>query len=140
MSITDELREWMGVVLTDDDPAHAIADRIDAELAERYIELPVDADGVPIHVGDVMVTHHLADGYTTKPWTVWYITNFAGKVEVHDTNGAWRCHGDAHHHRPPTVEDVLDEFVARWMDTHHDDLPALKAEYAKRLRLAGDEE
>ena len=31
MSITDELREWMRVVLTDDDPAHAIADRIDAE-------------------------------------------------------------------------------------------------------------
>lgn len=31
MGITDELREWMRVVLTDDDPAHAIADRIDAE-------------------------------------------------------------------------------------------------------------
>ena len=31
MSITDELREWMRVVLTDDDPAHAIADRIDEE-------------------------------------------------------------------------------------------------------------
>jgi len=31
MRITDELREWMRVVLTDDDPAYAIADRIDAE-------------------------------------------------------------------------------------------------------------
>jgi hypothetical protein len=35
MSITDELREWMRVVLTDDDPAHAIADRIDAEYEEK---------------------------------------------------------------------------------------------------------
>jgi hypothetical protein len=43
------------------------------------------------------------------------------------------------HHHEPTVEDVLDEFVARWMDTHHDDLPALKAEYAAKLRLAGDD-
>lgn len=31
-SITDELREWMRVVLTDDDQAYAIADRIDAQF------------------------------------------------------------------------------------------------------------
>ena len=30
------------------------ADRIDAELAERYVELPKDADGEYIHVGDEM--------------------------------------------------------------------------------------
>jgi len=36
----------------------------------------------------------------------------------------------------PTVESVLEEFVARWMETHHDDIPALKAEYAAKLRLA----
>lgn len=29
-----------------------IADEIEAEIAERFMELPVDADGVPIHVGD----------------------------------------------------------------------------------------
>lgn len=39
----------------------------------------------------------------------------------------------------PTVEDVLEEFVARWMETHHDDIPALKAEYAAKLALRGDE-
>lgn len=31
-----------------------IADEIEADIAERYMLLPVDADGVPIHVGDVM--------------------------------------------------------------------------------------
>ena len=31
-----------------------IADEIEAEIADKYIRLPVDADGVPIHVGDVM--------------------------------------------------------------------------------------
>ena len=31
-----------------------IADEIEREIAERYMELPVDADGVPIHVGDVL--------------------------------------------------------------------------------------
>ena len=29
-----------------------IADEIEREIAEKYMELPVDADGVPIHVGD----------------------------------------------------------------------------------------
>lgn len=34
-----------------------IADEIEAEIAERYMELPLDADGVPIHVGDKMQYH-----------------------------------------------------------------------------------
>ena len=57
--ITDELRGFMagadGYELWC--PRHKaelteIADRIDAELVERYVELPKDADGVPIHVRD----------------------------------------------------------------------------------------
>ena len=61
-SITDELRSWAegdalraGMSLrTARDQALTIADRIDAELAERYVALPLDADGVPIHFGDVL--------------------------------------------------------------------------------------
>ena len=56
--ISDEIREF----IDDEDlyPRHIaelrrIADRIDAEL----VELPKDADGVPIHVGD---TVYLKDG------------------------------------------------------------------------------
>lgn len=76
MSITDELRNWwvrkfpvMDKELHED--FTAIADRIDAEhekaeqdlidannqmeqLCECSIRLPVDADGVPIHVGDTV--------------------------------------------------------------------------------------
>lgn len=32
-----------------------IADEIEREIAEKYIELPVDADGIPICVGEDMV-------------------------------------------------------------------------------------
>lgn len=35
--------------------AEEIADEIEAEVAERYMELPVDADGVPIHIGDILL-------------------------------------------------------------------------------------
>lgn len=31
-----------------------IANEIEREIAEKYMELPVDADGVPIHEGDVI--------------------------------------------------------------------------------------
>ena len=75
MGITDELREWMkSSTLSSWTAEHltAIADRIDVEherithnltdalhkqedatceLDEKSVLLPVDADGVPIHVG-----------------------------------------------------------------------------------------
>ena len=68
MSITDELREFIDSLACHKDTRdmmRRIADRIDKEHAEavadalqlrgepdRWVELPVDADGVPIHVGD----------------------------------------------------------------------------------------
>ena len=69
--ITDKLRLWAARELASwkmarerYDDLIAIADRIDVEYAayraavsaipKEYVKLPVDADGVPIHVGDVM--------------------------------------------------------------------------------------
>ena len=117
----------------------------DGEMAaerDGWVRLPVDADGVPIHVGDAME----ADNGTT--FEVEHISLY---------QWGWRCVGEgtdrsgvtctAHaipdgcrHHHAPTVEDVLEEFVARWMETHHDDIPALKAEYAAKLRLTEGED
>lgn len=101
-----------------------------------YTPLPVDADGMPIHVGDVMENivcpsvHREVTGVGVECFYGWDEGN--GRYSQFDV----ACY---RHHHTPTVEDVLEEFVARWMETHHDDIPALKAEYAARLRLAGDE-
>ena len=170
MSITDELREWMRVVLTDDDPAHAIADRIDAEheakvsywqgacyedgykegladnegaMAERgWVKLPVDADGVPIRVGDVM-------------WQKDRITKRACKAIMGDTyvmldgiQGAVYAKGLTHYHAP-TVEDVLRECCYKYHSLLIDDMndainrverdyiapDEIIAEYAAKLKL-----
>lgn len=88
MSITSDLRGF--ALVCDEQTKKTLlmaADRIDAELAERYVALPVDADGVP------------------------------------------------------TVEDVLREFSLRVTgkevgSINHD----VVAEYAAKLRLAGDGE
>lgn len=161
MAITDELRDWMrarGMMAKETfDQLTAIADRIDREhrmamekvaaeadalpmtdesMAEHgWVRLPVDADGVPIRPGDELVIFETGEHiraydielYDDGRWCV-------GDYETMDS-----IHPDRLRHRAQTVEDVLDEFVARWMETHHDDIPALKAEYAKRLRLAEED-
>ena len=118
------------------------ADRLKASATNRadvtlfgveYTALPVDAEGKPIHAGDVL------DGYGKTIEVVELRYGRSGWVLIsRDGNGYADCAAFTHHHAP-TVEDVLEEFVARWMETHHDDIPALKAEYAAKLALRGDE-
>lgn len=149
MSITDELRK----IATKTECANGrceklyrgdlehIADRIDAELAERYVELPKDADGVPIRVGDVMefsafeiekpVTR-MVDGIGQGVFFAW-----CGE-RGYQQHEAKRYR----HHHAPTVEDVLREMLDSLdLDpTSHVDTGAVVAEYAAKLRLAGDGE
>ena len=109
-----------------------------------WIRLPVDADGVPIHVGDVMDEQLPFGGYAAPaPVDTMELYRGAGgygwMVRLDSESGVFVNPKLLRHHHAPTVEDVLEEFVARWMETHHDDIPALKAEYAAKLALRGDE-
>jgi len=160
MSITDELRKWAEKnecksyckLLTD------IADRIDAEhesaCCEAYgngvmsvpialdesqwAKLPVDADGVPIRVGDV-----LTDGEYT--FVVDELAAFGdGSWSIRNEDGnAWAACDVTHHHEP-TVEDVLREFGKGWHERmvgpETFDIADYVEQYAARLRLAGDAE
>lgn len=151
MSITDELRKY-----ATNDSLHycsdylAIADRIDAEhekelretgedivrdVRREWVRLPLDADNVPIHAGDVM---EYADK-PTKPLTVSYI-------EL-EKNGWWVFAGGMgrrpdkyRHHHAPTVEDVLREMLDAWGELPSNATnEAIIAEYAAKLRLAEGE-
>lgn len=157
MSITDELR--MGGIyrfpsnrrVFTEEELTAIADRIDAEhramlvdarmkVYQGYIELPKDADGEVIHVGD-----ELHDG--------WHEQN-QGEVEwlMLDHHGWWlmfknNCERfylhefhEWHHHHAPTVEDVLREFGKAWVEWEDGSPCDPIAQYAPKLRLAGDGE
>lgn len=162
MAITDELRKYAANFMSNVQMHRvlAIADRIDAEheheMEERadryselrakmnncYVELPKDADGEYIRIGD-----ELRDG--------WHEQN-QGEVErlMLDHHGWWlmlkscperfyvhEFHEWHHrHHKQPTVEDVLRKLVGR---AHTlgciEEEDALVAEYAKKLQLRGDE-
>ena len=58
MESIEKLREFIGDQFVSSGQAYlhgmAIAGSIEREIAERYMLLPVDADGVPIHVGDLI--------------------------------------------------------------------------------------
>lgn len=94
-----------------------IADEIEAEIVERFVELPVDADGVLIHVGDVV--QGLGDAGPVQHVELWD----DGWVVVFEfAPGQFtRYSGDAvRHYKPRTIEDVLREFAEEVYASHAD--------------------
>ena len=158
MSITKELRKWwvrkfpvMDKELHED--FTAIADRIDAEhesaCAEAYgngvmsvpialdesqwVQLPKDADGEPIHIGDVMewpTTGETFEVVGIGDGTLFYVEG------DDDALADWTGASTKRHHHASTVEDVLREFAVR---VAGDECMTMRtdviAEYAKRLQL-----
>ena len=169
MSITDELRHNIegAEQLYGCECKHllAIADRIDAEhesaCAEAYgngvmsvpialdenawVELPKDADGECIHVGDVMELVSYDEDYrpVIRPVDAVGEQVFFAWSDEQGRYAQYEAHAYRHHHAP-TVEDVLREFtdailewsgksgtvaeVGTWSD--------VAAEYATKLKLA----
>ena len=81
---------------------------VEREISERFVELPIDADGVLIHVGDVV--QGLGDAGPVQHVELWD----DGWVVVFEfAPGQFtRYSGDAvRHYKPRTVEDVLEDFV-----------------------------
>lgn len=95
----------------------AIANIIEKEIAERYMELPVDADGEPIHMGDTVEGELVFDDVITKGTVTTYHIHDNDEpdtvyIKVDCGNGTWtikeliikRCH----HVKPRTLEDVIE--------------------------------
>ena len=152
MSITDELREYFGKSKGPfTDYVLSIADRIDVEHERQlgvlyrdmsdaeWIRLPVDADGVPIRIGDVLTddAEFKSEGKVMRlmledeGWMVGLGCAGWSEPSIHE----W------HHYHAPTVEDVLTEFGIDWEhESDCEDRAALLKEYAAKLRLAETED
>ena len=100
--------------------ADMVAD-VEAEIAERYMLLPVDADGVPIHCGERM---RLDNGHEGD---VWLIGVFDIMMSDH-TCFDWT---KSHHVKPRTLTDVLCDLFERRMTV-------TDAEYELCELLGGD--
>ena len=119
-----------------------LAQHEDAMAEHGWVRLPVDADGVPIRVGDVLTddAEFKSEGKVIRlmledeSWSVGLECGGWTNPSIHE----W------HHYHEPTVEDVLAEFFEEVGDGLHTinavDTRVIIAEYAKRLTLAGDAE
>ena len=82
---------------------------IDDELSEKYMLLPVDADGVPIHVGDTVID------FKTERSVVAIAENVIVMDGYTDGDSIRIGYAFNHHHvKPRMVVDVLLEFVDRY--------------------------
>ena len=122
--------------------ANELADEIEAEIAERYMELPVDADGVPIRPGDLLESTDVdgckerftCDGFTSELPD--------GKGEMMPTS----ADADAAYYAAlcrHIEQDQLRELLMEMLDRHTDgvglrkhrgDIYSFADEYAGRIR------
>ena len=105
-------------------------DEIEREIAERYMELPVDADGVPIRVGDEVFIDPVSK-------TVYEVEAVGDGFVVFD--GMFeRSSNDCRHVTPRTIEDVLRDCCNEWNEHCGGDWEqGVYAKYADELRGMG---
>ena len=116
MKSIDKLRQR--IKLYNADPVltylNEVADEIESEIAERYMLLPVDADGVPIRLGDKI--SYESDDCKQMTGTVvnMQYCNRGGLIGNGwlINSGQWVDPWICEHVKPRTIEDVLEEFIA----------------------------
>lgn len=115
----------------------ALVEAVQDEIREGYIELPMDADGVPIRVGDKVVDWD-------TPRLVVAVSEDSICLAGYESDSYYRM-GIAknyRHYHEPTVEDVLREFAEKVIDSQIPDVhPTYEeaiVEYASKLRMAND--
>lgn len=112
------------------DDLFGLIEEIEAEIGRDYIKLPVDADGVPIHVGDRVDWHGDA---ITIDWIEYdstgecYVGKGAEDGKIPDALAPNECR----HVKQRTIEDVLRDF-------RHGDLTIEGAADELRELLGGD--
>ena len=106
------------------------ADEIQAEVDGRFMELPLDADGVPIRVGDKM---ELSKGRVGKVVAVSDL-QFTARVSAREEKPV--CQAHLHHHvKPRTLEDVLQDLEGmRGNYADYEDVVCRAAKYAAEIR------
>jgi hypothetical protein len=109
-----------------------LADEIEREIAEKYMELPVDADGVPWHIGDVTENGNTVNAITFDRFGAHFTST------LNDIDPSIHTHA-----KPRTVEDVLHDFWEEWQEAYVNitwsdalkRLRELEGKYAAELRM-----
>ena len=123
--------------------AEEIADEIEAEIERDYMRLPVDADGVPIRVGDKLMTDNEDSSLYGRELFVTAVSEHHIPYQIlpYEGDGHYRtgCLANIRHVKPRTLEDVLREMLDREGDgiglrEFNRDFDAFVEHYADEIR------
>jgi len=96
-------------------------DALESELDEKWLRLPLDADGMPIHVGDMMDDHGIEHGVMAVSAETWVaLDGYSRNAKL------------TRHVKPRTIEDVLADFAADVENGRNDITTARR--YADEIR------
>ena len=116
-----------------------IADEIEVEIADNYMRLPVDANGVPIHLYDKL----LKSTGAAKP-TYGEVVGISDDSVFFNAKQGWESNWSklTRHVKPRTLEDILGDYVEAWDSRAitERDAQEITAEFADEIRelLGGD--
>lgn len=98
-----------------------LIDELEAEIADNYMRLPCDADGVPIRVGDTVAEKPFRPKSGEKPAeVVCMLLNSDGwAIGDCDPRGHWYGSLQLEHVKPRTLEDVLNDFGRKFAENYH---------------------
>ena len=90
------------------DYLNQIADEIEAEIADNYMRLPCDADGVPVKPGEQMTDgQKRVDGMGIAKWDVVSVNERAFFDMSNGSHIPMLCH----HVKPRTLEDIVQDAI-----------------------------
>lgn len=115
------------------------ADEIEREVSERYMPLPVDADGVPIRVGDLI--EFGSKGERLEVTHIGWTRHGDPTISYRRPNGTLDCScigSECRHVKPRTIEDVLRDCCNEWNEHCGSEWEqGVYAKYADELRSMG---
>lgn len=99
-----ESDEMMGLYLHDHEVAMQLIAAVYCEVDKRFMALPLDADGVPIHVGDVVAAQD------EQPFKVRaFQLDVFGWFAIERLGSQWNVN-QLHHVKLRTLEDIVIEY------------------------------
>ena len=104
-------------------------DGIEREIAEKYMELPVDADGVPVHIGDKMLIRGIKVGTVLAIGESGFTARIEGERQA-------VCNTRLHHHaKPDKLKELLEEFGGWYKHVAGGcDEPGVLDDFCQRIR------
>lgn len=132
--IVDVCRAFLGGEVTGDELHYTLIELLEQADPDTHMNLPVDVDGVPIHLGDELCGYGHPDGGVYCQAIVNESIILVGETSIAYKDWLLWDTADCRHRHKSTVEELLFEFGKICQDGY--DIGNSIHEYAEKIREA----